>query len=96
MRYRKYKYFYKKGYREKSNFVNIFWVCQTLIFYFKQFLLDEENDASKEETDDVLTDADQGGSEDAIEEDQNKIQNFSEERNESGTSDEVGSCRDHW
>ena len=57
-------------------------------------LLDEEDDASKDETDDVLTDADQGGSEDAIEEDQNKIQNFSEERNESGTSDEVGSWRD--
>ena len=56
-------------------------------------LLDEEDDASKEETDDVLTDADQGGSEDAIEEDQNNFQNFSDEKNESGT-DEVGSCRD--
>ena len=58
--------------------------------------IDEGDVAGKEEIDDVLTDADQGGSEDAVEEDQNKIQNFSEERNESGTSDEVGSCRDHW
>ena len=55
---------------------------------------DDGVDAGKEETADVLTNADQGGSEDAIEEDQNKIQNFSEERNESGTSDEVGSWRD--
>ena len=55
--------------------------------------IDEGDDTSKEETDDVLTDADQGGSEDAIEEDQNNFQNFSDEKNESGT-DEVGSCRD--
>ena len=55
--------------------------------------IDEGDDTSKEETDDVLTDADQGGSENAIEEDQNNFQNFSDEKNESGT-DEVGSCRD--
>ena len=54
---------------------------------------DEGDDTSKEETDDVLTDADQGGSEDAVEENQNNFQNFSDEKNESGT-DEVGSCRD--
>ena len=53
----------------------------------------EGDDAGKEETADVLTNADQGGSEDAIEEDQNNFQNFSDEKNESGT-DEVGSCRD--
>merc|ERR1712198_721772 len=40
------------------------------------------------------TDADQGGSADAIEEDKNNFQNVSDERNESDTSDEVGSCRD--
>ena len=73
-------------------------ISQSWIFsYFKQFprnlFIDEGDDTSKEETDDVLTDADQGGSEDAIEEDQNNFQNFSDEKNESGT-DEVGSCRD--
>ena len=70
----------------------------TLLFYFKKFpnnfLLDEEDDVSKEETDDVLTDADQGGSEDAIEEDQNNSQNVSDQRKNSDTSDEVGSWRD--
>ena len=54
----------------------------------------EDDDVSKEETDDVLTDADQGGSEDAIEEDQNNFQNVSDQRNESGTSEEVGICRE--
>ena len=58
-------------------------------------LLDEEDDASKEETDDVLTDADQGEYEDAIEEDQNNSQNVSDQRKNSDTSDEVGSWRDH-
>ena len=55
---------------------------------------DEGDDAGKEETDDVLTDADQGGSEDAIEEDQNNSQNVSDQRKKFDTSDEVGSCRD--
>ena len=50
----------------------------------------EGDDASKEKTDDVLTDADQGGSEDAIEGDQN----FSDGRKKSDTSDEIGSYRD--
>ena len=57
-------------------------------------LLDEEDDASKEETDDVLTDADQGGSQNAIEGDQNNFQNFSDGRKKSDTSDEIGSYRD--
>ena len=57
--------------------------------------IDEGDDTSKEETDDVLTDADQGGSEDAFEEDKKNFQDFSDERNESDTSDEVGSCSDH-
>ena len=55
---------------------------------------DEGDDASKEETDDVLTDADQGGPEDAIEEDKNNSQNVSDQRKNSDTSDEVGSWRD--
>ena len=55
---------------------------------------DDGDDTGKEETDDALTDADQGGSADAIEEDKNNFQNVSDERNESDTSDEVGSCRD--
>ena len=54
----------------------------------------DEDDAGKEETADVLTNADQGGSEDAIEEDQNNFQNVSEQRKKSDTSDEVGCCRD--
>ena len=41
-----------------------------------------------------MTDADQGGSEDAIEEDQNNSQNVSDQRKNSDTSDEVGSWRD--
>ena len=57
--------------------------------------IDEADDTSKENTDDVLTDADQGGSEDAIEEDPNNFQNVSGQRKKSDTSDEVGSCRDH-
>ena len=57
-------------------------------------LLDEEDDAGKEETDDVLTEADQGGSEDAIEEDQDNSQNVSDQRKNSDTSDEVGGWRD--
>ena len=68
-----------------------------IFFYFKQFsnyLFSEDDDASKEETDDVLTDANQGGSEDAIEGDQNNLQNFSDERKKSDTSDEVGSYRE--
>ena len=56
--------------------------------------IDEGDVAGKEETDDVLTDADQGGSEDAIEEDQNNSQNVSDQRKNSDTSDEVGSWRD--
>ena len=56
--------------------------------------IDEGDDTSKEETDDVLTDADQGGSEDAIEEDQNNFQNVSDQRKNSDTSDEVESWRD--
>ena len=71
-----------------SNFIFLF---QTIS---KQFLLDEEDDASKEETDDVLTDADQGGSEDSIEEDQYNSQNVSDQRKKSDTSDEIGSYRD--
>ena len=55
---------------------------------------DDGVDAGKEETADVLTNADQGGSEDAIEEDQNNFQNVSDQRKKSDTSDEVGSCRD--
>ena len=55
---------------------------------------DEGDDAGKEETADVLTNADQGGSEDAIEEDQNNSQNVSDQRKKFDTSDEVGSCRD--
>ena len=55
---------------------------------------DDGDDAGKEETADVLTNADQGGSEDAIEEDQNNFQNVSEQRKKFDTSDEVGSCRD--
>ena len=69
-----------------------------IFFYFKQFsndlFWDDGNDADKEETDDVLTNADQGGSEDAIEEDQNNSQNVSDQRKNSDTSDEVGSWRD--
>ena len=57
-------------------------------------LLDEEDDASKEETDDVITNADQGASKDAIEEDQNNSQNVSDQRKNSDTSDEVRSWRD--
>ena len=53
---------------------------------------DDGDDAGKEETDDVLTDASQGGSEDAIE--QNNFQNVSGQRKKSDTSDEVGSYRD--
>ena len=85
----------KTSHLDSSVWVTIsqFWI----FYYFKQFprnlFIDEGDDTSKEETDDVLTDADQGGSEDAIEEDQNNFQNFSDEKNESGT-DEVGSCRD--
>ena len=98
MKFRKYVYFYKKGHRAKSIYVCKYFVGLTLFFYFKQFpnnfLLDEEDDASKEEIDDVLTDADQGGSEDAIEEDQNNSQNVSDQRKNSDTSDEVGSLRD--
>ena len=56
---------------------------------------DDGDDAGKEETDDVLTDASQGGSEDAIEENQNNFQNISDQRKKSDTSDEIGSCRDH-
>ena len=70
----------------------------TLFFDFKQFsdnlFWDEDDDASKDETDDVFTDADQGGSGDAIEEDQNNSQNVSDQRKNSDTSDEVGSWRD--
>ena len=74
-------------------------ISQSWIFsYFKQFprnlFIDEGDDTSKEETDDVLTDADQGGSEDAIEGDQNNFQNFSDGRKKSDTSDEIGSYRD--
>ena len=69
-----------------------------IFFSFKKFqknlFIDEGDVAGKEETDDVLTDADQGGSEDAIEEDQNNFQNVSDQRNESGTSEEVGICRE--
>ena len=56
---------------------------------------DDGVDNGKEETADVLTNADQGGSEDAIEEDQNNFQNVSDQRKKFDTSDEVGSCRDH-
>ena len=70
----------------------------TLFFDFKQFsdnlFWDEDDDASKEETDDVLTDANQGASKDAIEEDQNNSQNVSDQRKNSDTSDEVQSFRD--
>ena len=70
----------------------------TLFFDFKQFsdnlFWDEDDDASKKETDDVLTDANQGASKDAIEEDQNNFQNVSGQRKKSDTSDEVGCCRD--
>ena len=70
----------------------------TLFFDFKQFsdnlFWDEDDDTSKEETDDVLTDANQGASKDAIEEDQNNSQNVSDPRKKSDTSDEVGSWRD--
>ena len=55
---------------------------------------DDGDDAGKEETADVLTNADQGGSGDAIEEDQNNSQNVSDQRKNSDTSDEVGSLRD--
>ena len=55
---------------------------------------DDGDDAGKEETDNVLTNADQGGSEDAIEGDQNNFQNFSDGRKKSDTSDEIGSYRD--
>ena len=55
---------------------------------------DDGVDAGKEETADVLTYADQGGSEDAIEEDQNNFPNSSIERQKSNTSDEFGTCRD--
>ena len=55
---------------------------------------DDGDDAGKEETDDVLTDADQVGSDDAIEGDKNNFQNVSDQRKKSDTSDEVGSCRD--
>ena len=69
-----------------------------IFFSFKKFqknlFIDKGDVAGKEETDDVLTDADQGGSEDAIEEDHNNFQNVSDQRKKSDTSDEVGSCRD--
>ena len=55
---------------------------------------DDGDDAGKEETADVLTNADQGGSGDAIEEDQNNSQNVSDQRKNSDTSDEVQSFRD--
>ena len=88
-----YMYFDKKRHRAKSNYVNIFWEV-LYSFISNNFLLDEEDDASKEETDDVLTDANQGGSEDAIEEDQNNTQIVSDQRKNSDTSDEVQSFRD--
>ena len=55
---------------------------------------DDGDDAGKEETADVLTNADQGGSEDAIEGDKNNFQNVSDQRKKSDTSDEIGSYRD--
>ena len=53
---------------------------------------DDGDDAGKEETDDVLTDASQVGTEDAIE--PNNFQNVFDQRKKSDTSDEVGGCRD--
>ena len=74
-------------------------ISQSWIFsYFKQFprnlFIDEGDDTSKEETDDVLTDADQGGPKDAAEENQNNPQNSSDERKKSDVSNEVGCSRE--
>ena len=69
-----------------------------LFSYFKQFqnnlFLDDDDDATKKETNDVLTDADQGDPKDAVEENKNNPQNSSDERKNSAVSNKVGCSRE--